>query len=512
MRRLTLLFCLAVFVFFAMGASAQQVVLRVPADYPTIQAAIDHAGEIISGATPGDVLIEVSAGTYLEAVNLTNRINSPTYVVTLRAIAGPATTIIDSSGIENALKGRLVQNFILDGFTVRNRYDPLQICCPKGINLNDSTKITVQNSHFDTTTQAMWFNISDPNVTSVVYVLHNTAFTGQGTDPTAPDYVVGQAVSFATAFNYDNPDLWLQTPASDSKLVVADNVFRSIGGSCVRFIFPQYTLDGFAFGGYPKGSLTLIGNDLSSPFAAGLNLFGGHGHLIAGNRIHESAEGVGFSAMLGARFENNLVVRNYNGLVFWDDDMLAGPMLAQPTVVDYNTIVDNIEAGIVYSTSPGSPRGNIPLVSNNVIAFNDGGGLVAVEGNGETMTYIPIDFHSTHNDVYGNTVRSLYSPNRFFNFLPITNPQMSNGNYSGVINSGHDLSVNPDFVNFQDGDFALKPNSKLVNAGTTPGPMRDLAGNMRDSKPDIGAFEVVEQVKDIDHGHPKAKGKRHHDD
>lgn len=270
MRRITLLFCLAVFVLFARGAAAQQFVVHVPADYITIQEAVNAAGGIISGPTPGDVLIEVSPGRYPEAVILTNRINSPAYVVTLRAIAGPATTIIDSSGIENAIKGRLIQNFVLDGFTVRNRYDPLgDGCCTRGLNLADSTKITVQNSHFDTTTQAMWFTISAPNVTSEIYVLHNTAFTGQGTDPNAADFVAGQAVSFASVFNVEDPNLWSQTPTSDSKLVVADNVFRSIGGSCVRFIFPQWNADGSVIlGGYPKGTLTMVGNDVSSPFAA----------------------------------------------------------------------------------------------------------------------------------------------------------------------------------------------------------------------------------------------------
>ncbi len=37
------------------------------------------------------------------------------------------------------------------------------------------------------------------------------------------------------------------------------------------------------------------------------------------------------------------------------------------------------------------------------------------------------------------------------------------------------------------------PNSMLVNAGITsrPTPFQDFAGNLRDARPDIGAFEFV---------------------
>jgi hypothetical protein len=80
-----------------------------------------------------------------------------------------------------------------------------------------------------------------------------------------------------------------------------------------------------------------------------------------------------------------------------------------------------------------------------------------------------------------------------FNYIGISNPGAAAANYSGVINSGLDLAVVPDFNAPQFQDFSLKPTSALVNAGITsrPTPFQDFAGNLRDAQPDIGAFEFA---------------------
>jgi len=75
----------------------------------------------------------------------------------------------------------------------------------------------------------------------------------------------------------------------------------------------------------------------------------------------------------------------------------------------------------------------------------------------------------------------------------ISNPGAAAPNYSGVLNTGLDLSVIPGFDVPEEQDFSLMSNSMLVNAGITsrPTPFQDFAGNLRDAHPDIGAFEFV---------------------
>jgi len=84
-------------------------VIRVPAGFATIQAAID-------AATPGKT-IEVSAGTYNEAIDLKGK------AITVKAVGARANTIIDGTGkttsVVRAVSGETSAT-VLQGFTIRN--------------------------------------------------------------------------------------------------------------------------------------------------------------------------------------------------------------------------------------------------------------------------------------------------------------------------------------------------------------------------------------------------------
>ena len=82
--------------------------LAVPADYPTIQSAID-------ASAAGDTVI-VAAGTYQELVRLNGK------AITLRSEAGAAKTIIDAAGLGTAVKfvNGETASTVLEGFTIRN--------------------------------------------------------------------------------------------------------------------------------------------------------------------------------------------------------------------------------------------------------------------------------------------------------------------------------------------------------------------------------------------------------
>src|SRR3954471_22714019 len=82
-------FCLLLTLAAAAAAGAQTV--RVPANYPTIQSAINA---VVGGAQPDGTVIEVQAGTYSEAL----LINATARSMTIRGISGPASTVVNAAG------------------------------------------------------------------------------------------------------------------------------------------------------------------------------------------------------------------------------------------------------------------------------------------------------------------------------------------------------------------------------------------------------------------------------
>lgn len=93
---------------FGAANAAAASVLRVPQDYPTIQAAID-------AAVPGDT-VRVSAGTYPERIDFHSK------QITVESVSGAGATIIDGGGmgVVVTMAANTGETPILRGFTVRN--------------------------------------------------------------------------------------------------------------------------------------------------------------------------------------------------------------------------------------------------------------------------------------------------------------------------------------------------------------------------------------------------------
>jgi parallel beta-helix repeat protein len=156
MHRLHLLLFALLFSFlnggFAVVHESGGAVIRVPADYPTVQGAIDAAGQ-------GDIIL-VMVGTYYEHLQINKSLT----------LIGedPSTTIIDGNGT-----GRIVQvdadNVVIDGFTIQNG--------DFGIFLNSSyNKITNNNVTFNGADGiVLW--LSNHDIISNNRVLHNGYYT-----------------------------------------------------------------------------------------------------------------------------------------------------------------------------------------------------------------------------------------------------------------------------------------------------------------------------------------------
>jgi parallel beta-helix repeat protein len=93
---------------FGAANAAAASVLRVPQDYPTIQAAIDAA---VAGDT-----VRVSAGTYPERIDFHSK------QITVESVSGAGATIIDGGGVGVVvtMAANTGETPILRGFTVRN--------------------------------------------------------------------------------------------------------------------------------------------------------------------------------------------------------------------------------------------------------------------------------------------------------------------------------------------------------------------------------------------------------
>lgn len=94
--------------FLPLAPAAAQTTIRVPADQPTIQAAI-------GAAAPGDTVL-VAPGTYVERIDFAGK------AISVTSEAGPAATVIDGNagGVVVTFRSGAGGNAVLRGFTITN--------------------------------------------------------------------------------------------------------------------------------------------------------------------------------------------------------------------------------------------------------------------------------------------------------------------------------------------------------------------------------------------------------
>jgi hypothetical protein len=266
---------------FALAYETNAATIHVPADQPTIQAAID-------ASTSGDTVL-VAPGTYYEDINFYGKI------ITVTSEQGAATTVIDAGGKPSVVtfKSGETRNAILSGFTITG-----------GRNIYSGAGISV--------------SFSSPTIRDNI-ITGNSGCSGVGID----SYFSSPRIEYNTI----------------SRNIISGctggwGIGIYVGGNSNAEIIGNMITDnrgGAASGGgvalFAAGNAVLIGNVIARNATAGTGGCGWGGGIAIANFVQ-------------ARIVNNLIVGNsacFGGALHWRGS-------SGNTMLVNNTIADN-EAG-----------------------------------------------------------------------------------------------------------------------------------------------------------------------
>src|ERR1017187_4915247 len=257
----------AVMLFAVNVVNCQSKTIRVPADYPTIQAAINAASFLTSDT------VLVSNGTYFENLNFAGK------AVTFTSVNGPQETIIDGSHagpVVNFSNGEGAGS-VINGFTIQNGYNWLG----SGMTLL-GTSPTITG------------NIFQNNAEEDGY--YGAAIGGNGASPTVEqnrfqnNTADSQYLSGVVSF------------VNDSSPIIADNVF--VNNPCVAINILL-----------PAGNTPIV---INNTFVNNNEAISANSGIFCNNILVNNGVGVGSA---GAVWQNNLV---YGGQTLYSGQDLTG--------------------------------------------------------------------------------------------------------------------------------------------------------------------------------------------
>ncbi|ALN60952.1 leupeptin-inactivating enzyme 1 [Lysobacter antibioticus] len=330
--------------------AAAQTTLRVPADYPTIQAAIN-------AAVAGDTVL-VSPGSYPERLNYDGK------AITVISEGGPAATVIDGGNSGNVLvfdsgEGPAAR---LEGFTIKNG----RASFGAGIDILAASPSIVGNI-FDTNTQTAGGYGAAIGGNGSSALIERNIFRNNSCDSQHLSGVI-------TFVNGSSPDI--------VNNLIVDNPCRAITITLPSGNSPQVSNN------------TIVGNrtgiKVSAQVNSTLHLY--QNNILAGNAVgFEITNG---SAANNPLFKNNLVFNNTSNYVgVTDQTGINGNLSADPLFV--------APAAGNYHITAGSPAVDAGATADFLPETDIDGEKRVIDGNGDGV-------HSV--DIGADELKVLYPP------------------------------------------------------------------------------------------------------
>ena len=487
----------------------QAAIIHVPADYSTIQEAID-------AAVAGEDTVQVADGTYTGSGNVNLDFNGK--AITVTSENGPAACAIDCQSVDGVsgfyFHSSEGSDSVVNGFTIKNANSMTSVA--GGIYCSDDSNPTIADNIITGCSGLLGAGILSVNsspaivANTVNYNLGN-GISCQGVLGVASPQITGNVITG----NFGN-GIWClgnASPLIDSNTISLNALLLGAGIYC------------------QGASPTISSNDITGNVHGGIICKLLSEAVITGNTVANNQES-------GIYCDNSPLVTIKNNTISGNSAEFGGGIrcdFSSPSITG-NTISGNSAdkgGGICYGED------SSPTILNNIIADNSadsGGGICCLDvaeksvssliGNniikGNLVEYLggaiyceytsPIIVNNTitknEAGIDGGGIYARYSSTPTVTntllWIDIPNEIGLDGSsaitvtysdvYGGYTGTGN-IDEDPHFFDPANGDYHLMDDSLCIGAGivTADMPVTDIEGNPRpnpaDSAPDMGAYE-----------------------